>query len=124
MVEGREILAHAMSRITHSAAMRLGPQMRSGWAYSMKLKRTLREKEDYLFALGVATLEVMNPETRLVMGPQRLEPRSPDMMISMQDLEFMKRFLPVQRLGDPQGQGEQEAGGAVQMAHPHSPAGW
>jgi hypothetical protein len=48
--------------------------MRSGWAYSMKLKRTLRETEDYLLALGVATLEVLNLETRLVMGPQRLEP--------------------------------------------------
>ncbi len=35
----------------------------------------------------------MEPETQLFLGPQKSEPRRPDMMIGMKDWEFIREFL-------------------------------
>jgi hypothetical protein len=49
--------------------------------------------EYYLVAMGVASLEILEPQTHLSMGRQRPEPRRPDMTIGLKDWERMRAFL-------------------------------
>jgi len=61
---------------------------------------------DFLFAIGLATLEILELETRLGAWNQtRCDDQS-------------EKWL-----GDPRGRGEQEAHAADQVAHPHDSAG-
>jgi hypothetical protein len=48
--------------------------------------------EDYLVAMGVASLEILEPHTHLSMGRQRPEPRRPDTMIGLKEWECMRAF--------------------------------
>ncbi len=78
------------ARITHSAAPWLGLQGRPNWAYLVKLRKVPRKAEDYLVAMGVASLEILEPQTRLIVGRQRSESRRPDVMIGLKDWERMR----------------------------------
>ncbi len=73
----------------------------------MRLRKDPRKTEDYLFTLGVASLEVLEPQTRLGVGRQRPKPR-PGVMIRLKDWEHMRAHesVPVQLMGDPGDCGE------------------
>jgi hypothetical protein len=49
--------------------------------------------EDYHIVMGVASLEILEPQTRLSVGRQRPEPRRPDVMIGLKDWERMRALL-------------------------------
>ncbi len=82
-----------LTRITHNAASWLGLQGRPNWAYRVKLRKVPRKAEDYLVAMGVVSLEIIEPQTRLSVGRQRPEPLRPDVMIGLKDWERMRAFL-------------------------------
>jgi hypothetical protein len=48
--------------------------------------------EDYLVAMGVASLEILEPQTHLSVGRQRPELHRPDTMIGLKDWECMRAF--------------------------------
>jgi hypothetical protein len=48
--------------------------------------------EDYLVAMGVASLEILEPQTHLSVGRQRPELHRPDTMIGLKDWEYMRAF--------------------------------
>jgi hypothetical protein len=48
--------------------------------------------EDYLVAMGVASLEILEPQIHLSVGRQRPEPCRLDTMIGLKDLECMSAF--------------------------------
>ncbi len=49
--------------------------------------------EDYLVTMDVASLEILEPQTRLSVGRQRPKPRRPDVTIDLKDWEHMRAFL-------------------------------
>jgi hypothetical protein len=59
-----------LTRLTHSAASLSGLQGRPNWAYQVKLRKVPRKTEDYLVAIGMASLEIMKPQPRLSVGRQ------------------------------------------------------
>jgi hypothetical protein len=89
----------------------------------VKLKKIMEETEDYLFAVGVAELKIMEPETQLSVGPQRPELQRPNAIIGVKDWEHMRKFL-YSSQEIPEAHGEQEAGTADQVTYLHSPAEW
>jgi hypothetical protein len=82
-----------LTRITHSAASRLGLQGRPKWVYRVNLRKVPRKMEDYLVPMGVVSLEILELQTRLRVGRQRPEPRRPDVTIGLKDWERMRAFL-------------------------------
>ncbi len=53
--------------------------------YRVNLRKVPRKMEDYLVAMGVASQEILEPQTRLSVGGQRPEPRRPDVTIGLKD---------------------------------------